>query len=94
MDTSVSLFVFITSMVSWHGLARTYSIKLELEKKVAEEYAKVLLVERPTSAFTFKFKLNLNAFIQEKALVGAFSVIIKLRGITSNLRFKLYIKHH
>ena len=35
-------------------------------------------------------KALVDTFNQKKALVGAFSVIVKLRIIFGNLRFKLY----
>ena len=35
-------------------------------------------------------KLQVGTFNQEKALVGAFSMIVKLRVIFGHLRFKLY----
>ena len=38
-------------------------------------------------------KALVGGFNQEKALVGAFLVIVKLRVILSNLRFKLYTTH-
>ena len=37
--------------------------------------------------------LNVGAFNQENALVGAYSVIVKLRVIFGNIRFKLYAAH-
>ena len=43
-----------------------------------------------TNLPVLNMKALVSAFNQEKALVGAFSVIVKLRVIFSNLGFKLY----
>ena len=43
----------------------------------------------PVQHSVLNVKVLVGAFNQEKALVGAFSVIVKLRVIFGNLRFKL-----
>ena len=44
----------------------------------------------PVQHSVLNVKVLVGTFNQEKALVGAFSVIVKLRVIFGNLRLKLY----
>ena len=66
---------------------------VELETKVRRSFAKISqLQRRPTTASVLNVKAIVGAFNQEKALVGAFSVIVQLHKLiacSSTIKYKV-----
>ena len=68
---------------------RVAVITIELQTKVKRRFAKIL----QSRSSVLNVKALVGTLNQEKALVGAFSVIVKLRILFGDLRFKLYPGH-
>ena len=58
--------------------------------EVSQSRRRPSLVETPSSTFSTSTVLNSRRFNQEKALVGTFSVIVKLQFIFAKVRLKLW----